>query len=665
MHFIDSAYERLAKTTPDLVKYVSTFVDMTQDVPEQSGIELGVFIVVSGNEIYYIPVVSKGGTVFPIDSIFIASESMFFPLTPKTVEKIINTTEANLGQAVRIPPQVVKNPNVRELVEPPKTGKYAYASTGMAEFLVQLPEHSRKAFHEKLASDISFARDLKGIGLDVAEMKEVLSMKHEKIAESSLNLGIEVLTAGDVSGKLPDDIVQQILQRGYGFVGYNASPNFAIEYDARNDGYTKISNAEPGKVYEVVLKDGTTKIAFVPPRMLSFNSLLSGKNEHGLRAVAEVHAAGANKPVGNKTILIFEDGSFAQSNEAVIKATTMGDLTGLLTNLVEQGKVVDAERFAKAEGSYHCQYILMTPTAWAGPFRIDRVSKSEVGTVIKAKSWDYDGVTIHVSPNMHGDMSISSDGNHEGNDGQHIFVNSKAALLCLGDRRCDDLETNAFLASTRRNMMYTNLMAPLRVSYDGLEFAINGKRVGSEVDLARELVVRKGIEKMAFEVFVEKAKTQEFVDIYMSKEAAANSNPSSDPTSYIPGMPTGAVPPGHPDPMPNRGMTGQASYDNIQSSVSTGDKSIVESTIISEFLNDPNMFETISTYLPDIRESIDKLGRSIFLIRLNVGNLSGTIEPEYLSSLMSSLRNTYKMLGDSYMRLENLSGTPIVEESEI
>ena len=93
----------------------------------------------------------------------------------------------------------------------------------------------------------------------------------------------------------------------------------------------------------------------------------------------------------------------------------------------------------------------------------------------------------------------------------------------------------------------------------------------------------------------------------------------------------------------------------IRKATDTKDKQVVEATIMSELLSDPDMYETIGEYLPDILQAVDKMGRILFLARLKSDKLSDDMDPEALSDLITAIRNTYRSLGENCVRLEQLS----------
>jgi hypothetical protein len=61
--------------------------------------------------------------------------------------------------------------------------------------------------------------------------------------------------------------------------------------------------------------------------------------------------------------------------------------------------------------------------------------------------------------------------------------------------------------------------------------------------------------------------------------------------------------------------------------------------------------ETIRDYLPDIASVIDRLGRTLFVLRLNTGKLIKDRASNDVGDILDKLRTVYKNLGDIYLDL--------------
>ena len=85
--------------------------------------------------------------------------------------------------------------------------------------------------------------------------------------------------------------------------------------------------------------------------------------------------------------------------------------------------------------------------------------------------------------------------------------------------------------------------------------------------------------------------------------------------------------------------------NNVNQSIQTNDAEVVESTIIAELLQVVDMRGYVKEYLPEIKNSIDKLGRALFLCRLQMDKLAQTHTASEVFSFVSNVRNTYRNVG--------------------
>ena len=81
----------------------------------------------------------------------------------------------------------------------------------------------------------------------------------------------------------------------------------------------------------------------------------------------------------------------------------------------------------------------------------------------------------------------------------------------------------------------------------------------------------------------------------------------------------------------------------------------MEATLISEMLQNPDLAGSIKEYLPEIRQAVDKLGRTLFLMRINTHKLNESVDAEALNNLFTATRNAYRILGENCVTLENLA----------
>ena len=112
--------------------------------------------------------------MYPIDSIYIADRKCFFPLTNKTIEQLISNQNSSIGKPSRIPDTAVRNPNLKDLIVPPRTGKFIYAGTSrLGEMMATLNPSMKTELLNILETDASIADALNRV-LNVPDLLEAL-----------------------------------------------------------------------------------------------------------------------------------------------------------------------------------------------------------------------------------------------------------------------------------------------------------------------------------------------------------------------------------------------------------------------------------------------------------------------------------------------------------
>ena len=176
MEFSDLAIAKLLQVFPELAQYIVTFKDVTEDIGRDSeDLKVGIFILNVGGSNIYVPILSRNQVIQPIDSAFNPQDQAFIPLTKAYVDTIIasNTT---MGTNVKMPSTVNRNPSVYDLVVPPRTGKFAYASSRLPEFLAMSPGHVKQALSDIISSDRDVAQGLNSM-FDLKELVSILRQR--------------------------------------------------------------------------------------------------------------------------------------------------------------------------------------------------------------------------------------------------------------------------------------------------------------------------------------------------------------------------------------------------------------------------------------------------------------------------------------------------------
>lgn len=120
------AYRAMQKSQPELMAEIITFRILDANAEEGRG--LGVFILNHQQDILFIPCVVSDNAVKPLDLFYSRSTDQIYPLTSGWLREATKNNLNQLGTGVRPPKDMPTDVDVRNLVVPPATGRYAYAS---------------------------------------------------------------------------------------------------------------------------------------------------------------------------------------------------------------------------------------------------------------------------------------------------------------------------------------------------------------------------------------------------------------------------------------------------------------------------------------------------------------------------------------------------------
>lgn len=629
MELSEIALQKLLQLFPELSSYIVSFKDISDDSGiAEDGPRVGMFLLRFGQEYYYLPVMAKDETVYPLDSIFSAAGE-FIPLTKSMVDKVMASATISTGRAAKIPKTVPLNPSVQDLVTPPRTGKFVYASSSrMVEFLANMPNFIKKATLEKFSQDSEVYNTLHRLfGLE--DMLAALKPSYTSAVKVVSKPAVEVISGGEGLGH---DSIQDILEKGYSLKGENTSTRVAVlANDFEHSGVLqRLDAAEAGRCISLVTKEGQTREAFYPK-----------KARGGPLKVALLHS-GYSHGADNSRLVVFSNGEYSTNGDLVFQGEPSGTdsvLAGLLTRDVPI-TVSRVHRGTKVA-------IFNQDMALIDALDIYSVVDSTSGTILKGASLVGNGSVIVNAFRNSTTVDIS--------DPKNIFVPANTLAVVLGNDCSGDFEESLISALKKRELVSLSALgSTMDLGFDGVEFSVNGKPASSEAKVIEILVVHEGLDPAAASNFIKKAKDLRKVKIYLSKKA--DFEPGEIPQF-------GDAP---QDQENNFGSEAQANFsNNLKASVKTQDPQAIESTIISELLQASSMNDLVREYTPDISKAVDRLGRTLFLARLNTEKLSKSQNATEVASFIANLRNVYRLLGDNVIKLERISATPDIEQSGV
>jgi hypothetical protein len=611
--FADLALAKLLTAAPQLGASVLNFSDVTDQI-DDTGVQVGLFLLRTGMGVAYIPVVAKDETIFPLDSIFLEDEARFIPLTKTTIERLMMATPTNTGRAKDIPKGVARNPDLSVLMNPPRTGKYVYSSASrLTEFLAACPLKVQAFVMTKLAGEQSAYSALDamfGLKAIFAALKGSATAGGAA-ASNSIDVSPMAVTPAwsvvtsirDVKAMADEAMAQQFMRDGYVLKPGSGFSRVAVQYQPYNSvgvvSQTQPS-VDPNMEVNVLFRDGSTHACYLP----SYHR---------------------DSPT-NSTVL-FEDGSYAAAPVMKVgdDVPKLGVMKALFNN-VPPKLLKDCENNEKV-------MLFLPDGSVMGPFTVDSVVLSAIGVTIKTYSGNIK--QIIGSKNLRTDMEIIGD---------TMYVQHNVIVLPLGENVTFDLEQSGNSASDKLNLRTAQFLgANLDLRYDGISFTKNASYLGSKIDAFKDLVENEQIDPEAAQNFLKQAEEIKYVKIFLSKKASAGDSGQTEIANYG-----------------DRVLNDQADQVNqsgvftgaMNDAVSLGDAEVVEATMISQLLASPDLFEMIKEYLPELSAAVDKLGRTLLLSRVRIDQLAEGMDSDNVFALIAKVKTTYKTLGDTVCRLE-------------
>jgi hypothetical protein len=122
----EMAYQLLTQRVPDLVPDVVTFKVLSTDVDKGYGV--GAFVVSRDGQAIYVPVVMSNSAIKPLDIMYHKALNMFLPLNKGWLDELAKAGLTSMGTGVKTPETLYTDVDIRNIVVPPITGRFSYAS---------------------------------------------------------------------------------------------------------------------------------------------------------------------------------------------------------------------------------------------------------------------------------------------------------------------------------------------------------------------------------------------------------------------------------------------------------------------------------------------------------------------------------------------------------
>jgi hypothetical protein len=418
--FGQMAHSALANKFPELVERVVTFKVLSSDIDNGSGV--GAFIVSLDGDALHVPVVLANNQVKPLEVMYYPKKDIFLPLDKNWVDELSRSTLDELGAGVEAPKTLEPDADIRNLVVPPTTGRYAYASANdlpgekLARFLDEAPNYVKMAFAKVLERNKKVLK----FAFENYDNKMLLTaIRPTRTKTAAAQPVVEFLTPDNSAddfrkhfGKEASKAWQEAVKHGFVVRDARATANTPVETQER---MVRTTAQEPG-FYEIWMSDGTTKKAIVIPNPQTLHSTLYAGVRGDIRRYPDQYRKHVKKQQAKTLHGVNEDQM----------CTT-------------PGSGASDDGFQIPDG--HKEYILFTEDE-----KIIRTSRRPVGRLIHAS--DIKGETF---------SKVLDDSVMPVGKGLGIFVRFKAGRL-QGTEPADVLEVTTDSKGVRRMKTYGNTL---------------------------------------------------------------------------------------------------------------------------------------------------------------------------------------------------------------
>ena len=425
--------------------------------------------------------------------------------------------------------------------------------------------------------------------------------------------GMSVITSSrEVRDLMNDALSKTFLNQGYVVTGGSDVFRAALAHQPYNliGTFSTVNPAiDGGREFEVVMKNGSSKRAYLP----------------------KYHTLSPNN-TAESLISILEDGSYARGRLITNGNPTEG--TAVLKTLFD----VKPPKLLKDLERDESFLMFTTSGEVLGPFHARAVTRTSSGVEVKAFCGKVNRICGYQNFTKEVDLV-----------GDSLFEPSNINIFSLGADVSQEVETSINAACDKKeNITAQYLNSELDIRHDGVEFSANGVAVGGFPVAMILLVEKENLDPLMAENFLKQAEQIKFVKLFLSKRASTSDfSPTEIPQN------------GTPAPRVDDKGGVESFMPAVQSAATLGDSQAMESTIIAQLLQVPELFEYIQEYLPELEDTTDKLGRILFLTRAKLDQISEALDSDSVFSMIAQIKTVYRQLGDTCLKLKSITESSI------
>ena len=395
--FHEMALQQIMKELPEIADQVAGFkiLEANPDV----GTAVGSFIILRGEDEIHIPAVISDGALEPFDMMYVKSQGVFLPLNPDWLQELDRLDASRMGEAVKTPEGLRSDQDIRNVIVPPTTGRYSYASAQGRKLLPAYLSGShplvKKSFLRTLEGRPKLAQYVfKTYG--VSTIKDAVRVQREKEAKATahvhfVTIETPVSETREIFGKDTPSAAKQIAEKGYAAKDdrENVSQLVTTEHPRGLEVPTTAG------FYRVFFADGSCPVALVFPKILCLKNLGYRKTLTGSRA--DGHASPGVVWIGERDaktrrLLVTADGRVVcTSKDFVAESVQRSDVPESLLGLL---KTPQARTPRNGQRGFFCDVDGASLTVLE-PIKVEHVTHKEGTRHIQAAS--FTGAQVNIS----------------------------------------------------------------------------------------------------------------------------------------------------------------------------------------------------------------------------------------------------------------------------
>lgn len=626
--FSDQAFTALKSKFPSLVSVVVTFKTLSTDV--EKGDAIGAFVLVSGDNVRYVPVTMVSGNMGSCCEMMYDKESdLFEPLSDENVKRLLAAVEVSDPTILRKSTRVEDTRNLfRNMVRPPASSNVVMASSRdgvsalpnaakqlVADHFMANPELLAKiaSFYpvEYLASKLAKTAEQPVVAQDIPEVIKISDLTKE------------------AAEKLSEEHKKEVLDKGYTVIdGTEAASTLVLGLDDPAHGISDSLGVEewPARTENLA---SSSECCVSDVDMVGVQAVRKGK----VLAFSNTGFSKKDALFTNKHV--FLEGACVAETPCLVSGVCNDVSAEDIRKYAGAMDVDELDVFLKKEDCYGDSFIVFVPSRSGG--------------------WNYAGM-IELTYDHENPVITHADGVWAINgfcERKYIVSSAITCGVLKTENTCIYPETALFVPRKGchdnkvlivRSMSslvdtVTAMSRPIKVIRDGVDIRIQDTRAektasfASDADAAAYLQSEYGL------------KSAQIADVLGSRSSLLY-KAAFDYGSLDLMQQPGYIEQQAPQMLPSMPEAHSFNPAMLADYADFEDPELMDTGILSTFADDPDIRSLLTDYLQDFMEQQDKLGRIILIFSINKRELEDMYGIDKLSSILGSCRKIFKFIGE-------------------